>query len=162
MSRIEVVHAGIDVSANELTVAASRDGQLFGRRSFGNTAEGRRQLVRWLTQKTSQVFVCLEATGIYSLDVSLALSRAGVAVMVLNPRVSAEYAKVRMQRSKTDAADAAVLLDYALRMPFIRWTPPAAERLELRAMLPRIGSLKRMIVERKNRLAGAEKRRGFR
>lgn len=157
MSRIgSAVEAGIDVSAAELTVAASRDGQLCGNRSFANTAEGRRALLGWLKKLGRTGRVCLEATGIYSLDVSLLLSREGIGVMVLNPRVSADYAKARKQRSKTDAADAEVLLDYLTRMPFVQWTPPAAERLELRAMLRRIGALKRMIVEEKNRLAAAE------
>jgi transposase len=144
------------VSAAELTVAASRDGQLCGGRSFENSQEGRRKLLSWLKALGGQIRVCLEATGVYSLDVSLLLSREGVEVMVLNPRASADYAKARMQRSKTDAADAEVLLDYVLRMPFVPWIPPAPERLELRAMLRRIGALKRMIVEEKNRLAAAE------
>lgn len=154
--RGSAVAAGIDVSAAELTVAASRDGQLCGTRSFENSHEGRRKVLSWLKTLGGQIRVCLEATGVYSLDVSLLLSREGVEVMVLNPRASADYAKARMQRSKTDAADAEVLLDYVMRMPFVRWMPPAPERLELRAMLRRIGALKRMIVEEKNRLAAAE------
>src|ERR1043166_10090745 len=115
--RGSAVAAGIDVSAAELTVAASRDGQLCGGRSFENSHEGRRKVLSWLKTLGGQIRVCLEATGVYSLDVSLLLSREGVEVMVLNPRASADYAKARMQRSKTDAADAEVLLDYVMRMP---------------------------------------------
>lgn len=151
----EIVQAGIDVSAKELTVAASRGGELFGRRSFANTSEGRSALIRWLGDGQRPVFVCLEATGIYNLEICLALVRAEMKVMVLNPRTSSDYAKARMQRSKTDAADADMLLDYVQRMPFVPWTAPAPERLELRAMLRRIGALKKMIVEEKNRLAAA-------
>ncbi|MBV9494134.1 MAG: IS110 family transposase [Acidobacteria bacterium] len=157
MSGKVIVQAGIDVSAKELTVAASRDGQLFGRRSFNNTTAGHRQLLRWLGDgETEQISVCLEATGIYGLSACLTLAEAGVAVMVLNPRVSADYAKARMQRSKTDLADADLLLDYLQRMPFVEWTAPTPERLALRAMLRRIAALQRMIVQEKNRRAAAE------
>lgn len=152
----EMVQAGIDVSVKELTVAASRGGQLLGRRSFANTSAGRAELIRWLKVKEPPVAVCLEATGIYSLDLSLALVREKIEVMVLNPRVSSDYASARKQRSKTDVSDADMLLDYVQRMPFVPWVAPAAERFELRAMLRRIGALKKMIVEEKNRLAAAE------
>lgn len=156
MSRIgSMVEVGIDVSAKQLVVAASRDTESLGREVFDNTAEGRAKLCRWVSKRGKHRRVCLEATGIYSLDVSVALDRSGAEVMVLNPRVSADYAKARLQRSKTDAADAEVLLDYLQRMPFVRWIAPAPERLELRAMLRRIGALKRMLVEEKNRLAAA-------
>ncbi len=157
MSRIgKLLEVGIDVSARELTVAASRDGQFLGRSSFENTAESRGALCRWLGKRGKTIRVCLEATGIYGLDLCLALERSGVEVMLLNPRVSADYAKARMQRSKTDIADAEMLLDYLQRMPFVRWVAPSAERLKLRALLRRISSIKRMIVEEKNRLAAAE------
>jgi transposase len=157
MSRIgNLLEVGIDVSARELMVAASRDRQLLGRCSFENTAEGRAALCRWLCSRGKTVRVCLEATGIYGLELCLAVERSGGEVMLLNPRVSADYAKARMQRSKTDATDADVLLDYLQRMPFVRWVVPAPERLKLRAMLRRISAIKRMIVEEKNRLAAAE------
>src|ERR1044071_2312612 len=71
------VAAGIDVSAAELSVAASREGQLCGTRSFENTAQGRRKLLSWLKGLGQDIRVCLEATGIYSLDLSLLLSREG-------------------------------------------------------------------------------------
>ena len=43
--------------------------------------------------------VCLESTGIYSLDAALALHRsARIEVMVANPRAIHDFAKARYQR----------------------------------------------------------------
>lgn len=147
------IRAGIDVSAQELVVAASRDGQLLARASFTNDPKGHKALIRHLRGKSrAQIRVCLEATGIYSLDVALALQRAGAEVMIANPRAISDYAKALLHRSKTDALDAEVLLDYAVRMPFVPWTPPPAERFELRAITRRMRALKTMTVQEKNRL----------
>ena len=151
-----LVEGGIDVGAKTLVLAVSRDGERLDDQTFDNTSEGRTKLVRFLQKRGKTIRIVLEATGIYGLDTCLALHRAGIEVMLLNPRASAHYAKARMERSKTDTVDAAVLLDYVQRMPFVRWVPPAAERLELRAMLRRIDALRRMMVEEKNRLAAAE------
>src|SRR3954462_8012157 len=71
----DLLEVGIDVSARELMVAASRDRQLLGRCSFENTAEGRAALCRWLGSRGKTVRVCLEATGIYGLELCLALER---------------------------------------------------------------------------------------
>jgi len=50
-----------------------------------------------------------------------------------------------MQRSKTDLTAAAALREYAARMPFVAWQPPAAEVLALRGIARRIAAL---VVER--------------
>ena len=57
-----------------------------------------------------------------------------------------------MQRSKTDLTAAVALRDFAIRMPFVAWQPPAAHVLELRGIARRIATL---VVERtreRNRL----------
>jgi transposase len=93
MSKVSVssqatVFAGIDVSAATLAVAVQReDREGFEQREFANSAAGHKQLIEWLLKRGGQVRVALEATGIYSLDVALALDRAqGIEVAVLNRR----------------------------------------------------------------------------
>jgi hypothetical protein len=46
-----------------------------------------------------------------------------------------------MQGSKTDLTAAAALREYAARMPFVPWQPPAAEVLALRGVARRIAAL---------------------
>jgi transposase len=145
--------AGIDVSKDVLDVAVRRDGAREETARFANEATGHRKLVSWLTKRGHTARVVLEATGTYSLDVALALHHGrGIEVMVANPRAIKQFAGALMQRSKTDLTAAVALREYATRMPFVAWSPPAAPVLELRAIARRIAAL---VVERtreRNRL----------
>jgi transposase len=118
-----------------------------------NDAAGHRRLVPQLRKAGRQVAVCLEATGIYHFEVALALHGApGIAVMVANPRSTKDYARARMRRSKTDRVDAAVLVEFAKRMPFRVWTPPSPPVLNVRAFARRIEVLIQTRAQEKQRL----------
>jgi transposase len=85
--------------------------------------------------------VSLEATGIYSLDLAFALDAAeGIEVAVLNPKVANQFAQT-IRRSKTDAADAEVLVEYARRMPFTAWVAPSPGSLRLRSIVRHVENL---------------------
>lgn len=78
---------GIDVSAAQLVVALEGEGGRGWQRSFPNRASGHEALILWLQKNGTRVRVCLEATGLYSLDLALALhAAAGIEVAVLNPK----------------------------------------------------------------------------
>jgi transposase len=84
--------------------------------------------------------------------------------MVANPRAVANFAKAMMSRSKTDPMDAAVLREFAERMPFVEWVPrsqnmpfvewvpPSQAALEIRAASRRLHSLSNMGTGEKKRL----------
>jgi transposase len=148
---------GIDVSAATLAVAVCRaSGEGFDQREFSNTAAGHRQLVAWLLKRGAGVRVSLEATGIYSLDVALALEAAeGIAVAVLNPKMVHRFAGT-LRRSKTDKADAVALAEYSRRMPFVRWRQPGRHVHQLRALCRYIASLTEEHTRSSNRLHAAE------
>ena len=71
-----MVFCGIDVSAVTLAVAVQQENQRFEERIFDNTASGHKALISWLRKDKAPARVSLEATGIYSLDLALALDRA--------------------------------------------------------------------------------------
>jgi transposase len=149
-------HVGIDVSAAELVVSCERAGTVLPVARFANSTVGHGQLVRWLTKGRRGVCVALEATGIYSLDVALALERAPrIAVMVVNPRAARDFARACMQRGKTDAVDATVLRELVTRMPFVAWQPPPPAALALRALARRITALTVLRTQERNRLHAA-------
>jgi len=101
--------------------------------------------------------VCLEATGIYSLQFALTLHDAkNIEVMVVNPRAIKDFARACMQRAKTDAVDASGILEYLERMPFSAWQPPAPEILQLQAINRRIGQLQTELTREKNRCHASE------
>lgn len=147
---------GIDVSARSLAVALIKLDQSVTRREFANSASGHKALVDWLGKHKDKVRVSLEAIGIYSLDLALALDReADIELAVLNPKLVNRFAQT-LRRSKTDAADAMVLAEYSQRMPFMRWQRPGMEELRLRTMGRYIESLVVDLASLKNRLRTAE------
>ena len=146
---------GIEVSARTLVVQRRRPGQSDAVREFSNTAAGHQALLRWLESAGRAVRVCLEATGLYGLDLALTLEAAGVALMVANPRAVRHFAQAMMKRSKTDRLDAAVLTEYAARLPFQPWRPPSPSALKLLAVARRLEDLTEMHAAEKNRLHAA-------
>jgi transposase len=99
----KATEAGIDVSKDVLDVAVRRAGTRDETARFANDGAGHHALVRWLTKRGWPARVVLESTGVYSLDVALALHAArGIEVMVANPRAITQFAGALMQRSKTD------------------------------------------------------------
>jgi transposase len=130
---------GIETSAKEFLVRLRRGGDLETRRPFTNTPEGRKRLVRYLQRSGRVVRVCMESTGLYGLDLALALSEApGLEVMVANPRAVRHFAQALLQRSENDPLDADVLEEFAGRMPFQPWVRPSPTALALRAMTRRL------------------------
>ena len=153
----QVTQVGVDVDSEELVCAMQRAGQRQPLASFANTAAGHKKFIRWATKGGHPARVCLEATGIYSLEFALALHQARkVEVMVVNPRAIKDFTRACMQRAKTDAVDAAGILDYLQRMPFVAWQPPAAEVLELQAINRRIVQLNTELTREKNRRHASE------
>jgi transposase len=142
---------GIEVSARELVVAlGDRRGGTCLRR-FSNSAVGHRALLKVL-RRVGKVRVVLEATGLYGLDVALALSaEEQIELMVANPRAVRHFAQAMMQRSKNDQRDAVVLREFAARMPFRAWRRPAENTLAFWAIARRLEALTAQRAAEKNR-----------
>src|SRR5205823_6497214 len=138
---------GIDVSAK--TLAAERwreDEDKRQAREFGNDAGGHDELLKWIGKAGR---VCVEATGVYHLQLALMLVAAGVEVMVINPRVAKDFGRALANRSKTDRVDAGTLLEYVHRMDFVAWRAPSAAVMELRELGRRLSELVHTGVEEK-------------
>jgi len=140
--------AGIDVSAKTLAICRWRN-EKEEERSFANDGAGHREVCKWLGKGAR---VVLEATGVYHLQLAMALEKFGAEVMVINPRVAKDFARALSNRSKTDAVDARALLEYVRRMEFRRWQAPGAAVSELRELGRRLTELVRTSAEEKNRL----------
>jgi transposase len=109
-------------------------------------------LLHTLTRGGKRVRVCMEATGLYGLDVALALSaQEGIELMVANPRAVRHFAKASMQRSKNDQLDAVVLGEFATRMKFKAWARPDENRLALWAIARRLEALTKQRTAERNR-----------
>ena len=153
----QVNQIGVDVDSEELVCVMQVAEERMPLATFANTAAGHKKFIRWATKGGRPARVCLEATGIYSLEFALALHHAqNVAVMVVNPRAIKDFSRACMQRAKTDAVDAGGILEYLKRMPFTAWQPPAPEILELQAINRRIVQLTTERTREKNRRHAAE------
>jgi transposase len=149
--------AGIDV-ANETFDIQKRCGEAITHHTFRNSKSGHQQAIAWLQRGSKRVRVCLEATGIYHLQLALALDRApGIELMVLNPRAARRFAEAQMVRGKTDKVDAMVLLHYLERMPFRTWSAPGEQRLVLQSMAHRLAQLTKEQTRERSRLHATER-----
>lgn len=135
-------YAGCDVSKDHLDVALHQASGRRCRKQFANTSAGHQQLIRWVVRDGLPVRIGVEATGTYSLDLTLALdAEEQVQLMVINPRATRRFAEAQIQRSKTDRVDADTLCTFVRRMIFHEWQPPAPELLQLRGIARRIDAL---------------------
>lgn len=144
--------AGVDVSQHTLDVELHTHNGDRHTGQFDNNPAGHRRLIGWLTKAGKSCRVILEATGVYSFDLALALHGAKrIEVMVLNPRAARQFAEACLQRSSTDSTMAKALCEYASRMPFTPWTPPSRNVRELRTITRRIAALTSQRASERNR-----------
>lgn len=143
---------GIDVGSKMLDVVFGNKTEFSTCKSYSNDGKGHKALIKTLKKK-KVTHVCIEATGNYHLDVSLAIDKiTNIDLMVVNPRISNNYAKALNQRAKTDAQDAYVLAHFALNMAFKVWQAPDVEMFSIRACGRRLSQLSKDKAKLKNRL----------
>ena len=148
---------GIDVANDTLDTTRAYGGQV-ERRQFANTAVGHRQFIKWALRGTERAHVCLEATGIYHLQLALALYRhPAIELMVVNPRAARRFAEAHMVRAKTDRIDADGLLLFVQRMPFRPWLAPREEVLQLQSLAHRVAQLDKELTRERSRLHASRK-----
>lgn len=126
---------GIDVSKNTLDAY-----DYAGRLAFqvSNSREGFKQLLKWAKKNNgslSQVLLCLEHTGIYSMPLAVYLTEQKC-VFAMLPGLQIKRS-LGIQRGKSDQADALAIARYAyLHRNEVRiYKLPSAQILELKSLL---------------------------
>ena len=152
------VWVGIDVAAKTVEMVSRSRGKNAKSLSFEQTPAGHRQLILKL-QRLKSVGIVLEATGIYYLDLAIALDEAGLPVAVINPKSGRRFAELKLEHTKTDGVDAGLLAEYAERMTPRRWRAPDATRLALRDLGRQINRLNSARTQAKNRLHALQGKR---
>ncbi|MGH7524381.1 MAG: IS110 family transposase [Gemmatimonadales bacterium] len=142
---------GIDVSKATLDIASLPDGESW---SVTNDDPGLAELAPRLLALAPSLVV-LEATGGFESPAVAALAKAGLPVVVVNPRQVRDFAKAMGRLAKTDALDAAMLAAFAQRVrPAPRPLPDEAAQL-LESLVTRRRQLIEMLTAEKNRLGFA-------
>ena len=148
---------GIDIS-NDVFDATMQHGDGVSRRQFSNTTSGHRQFQQWALRKANSAQVCMEATGVYHLQLALTLDRdADVELMVVNPCAARRFAQANMVRAKTDSIDADGLLLFLQRMPFRCWLAPCQQVLQLQSLAHRVAQLDKEITRERSRLHAVQR-----
>lgn len=144
---------GIDVSKSRLDIA-TRPGDK--RWSVDNTDDGIGKVVEALNGLSPQVVV-VEATGGIEIPLVAALGKAGLPIVVINPRQVRDFAKATGRMAKTDRIDADILAHFGEAVkPEVR--PLKDEDTQtLAALATRRRQIIEMLTAEKNRLGVSSK-----
>src|SRR5205809_4226916 len=144
-------YIGIDVSKKLLEGAAHEQHHGF---RCPNKASAFPELLAELIALRPALIV-LEATGGLEIPIANFLQRAGLPVVVINPRQVRDFAKATGQLAKTDRLDARVLAHFAAAIKPPLRPIKSADELELDALVGRRGQLVEMLTAEKNRRGSA-------
>jgi transposase len=103
---------GIDIGKRQHVAAICRQGQRVADKPvlrFSADRAGLIELERWLSRHGPIDRVVMESSGHYWLPLAAALHRVAVPVAIVNPVSAKAFGKRRLQRTKSDPADARTL-----------------------------------------------------
>jgi len=155
-------YVGIDVAKDKFDCLWLRDidSLKIKTKILSNSKEGFKKLKSWLEKNISMelgdIFVCLEATGIYHEALSYALFSMGIKVSVVNPAFVRDFAKGLGVRGKTDKKDSMVLARYSALVKPRLWHPEPKDVRTLKALLSRLVGLEKDLQRERNRLEKSE------
>jgi transposase len=142
------VHVGIDVSKGRLDICVMPEGSTL---AVTNDQAGIDELLERLDRLRPSLIV-LEASGKYERPAAAAIAARGIAVAVVNPRQTRDFAKATGRLAKTDRLDAEVLALFAGAVGPRPSVMPDEEARLLQAILARRRQLLEMLAAEKNRL----------
>lgn len=144
---------GIDVSKVKIDVCLLVGNKIFSA-TFDNDSNGFEKLNAWLSKKAGDTatHVCMEATGKYQEPLAMSLHEAKYLVSVVNPVQIKSYAKMTLNRTKTDRSDAKLIAQFCQSHKPEAWTPKPSEIRELEGYLSLLNALKNEHTRWLNRL----------
>jgi transposase len=145
------LYVGIDVSKATLDVAILPIGRHF---VVSNDEAGIDELLGGL-EDPKPILVVLEASGGYERPVAAAIAASEIAVAVVNPRQTRDFARAPGKLAKTDRLDAKALARLAEAVRPEPRALPEEEAEEFSAILDRRRQIIQMMSAEKNRLGAA-------
>lgn len=148
-------YLGVDVAKAKLDcVLLNPESQKRKSKTVENSSDGLGLLLKALQGwgiELGAIHVVMEPTSTYHERAALALADAGCTVSLINPAHLRRYAQSVGARSKTDAADGALLARYgAAEKPKV-WAPPSASARALKALLARRDAVAEDLQRERNR-----------
>ena len=152
---------GIDISKLTFNAAYLVEDRYIDKK-FENNKKGFVNLLSWIKSIDKKVFICLEATGIYSFDLAQYLVQKKMKVMVVNPIITHAFSKVELTRNKTDKADAQLIARYCEHVVTKggfeqkSYQPKGADYEALQRLITRCDQLEKSKTQEKNRLEASK------
>jgi transposase len=103
---------GIDISKDRLDVNLHPEGIV---KQFDNDRKGHAKLIAWITPR-QPARIIFEATGAYHRALEMALGKAGLPAVKVNPLQARRFAEATGKRVKIDPIDAAMLARFGYTM----------------------------------------------
>ncbi len=133
MKRVIKQVLGIDVAQKELVTCLGRvyedlELELYGRKTFANTAKGFESLVQWvkkLTQDGIVVRYVMEATGVYHESLAYFLKNQGKEVSIVLPNKISNYARSLTIKTVTDKTASEAIAQFGLERNLDSWEKPS-------------------------------------
>jgi len=115
---LSALYIGIDVS-KDFSTAQAIDGK--GNKCFylelAMTADGFSQLLKAITshcKDIARVTVAMESTGCYHINLFSFLTYKGIRCIIINPLLTANFARLSLRKTKTDKKDAFTIAQFLL------------------------------------------------
>lgn len=152
---MSALYIGIDVS-KDFSTAQAIDGK--GDKNFylefAMTAAGFSQLLKAITshrRDIAQVTVAMESTGCYHINLFSFLTNKGIRCIIINPLLTANFARLSLRKTKTDKKDALTIAQFLLvHKDSLLKTDLSPDRLDLKDLAREHESLTNLIAGMKN------------
>ena len=150
--------AGIDISKKSFDITVIVTNEQPKHRVFLNNLSGFKQLTKWVSNFEDELAFCMEATGVYWLNLANYLSEKGCKTVVCCPNKTHAFAKVKLNRNKTDKADSRIISEYCNHLIISNeleenlYKPKTKAYKGLQDLVYRLDQLKTDLVRENNRL----------
>ena len=113
------LYVGIDVSKDTFSVAGiDSKGNVVLEGSYSMDTEGFSLFLETIVQhckNLNQILAAMESTGCYHLNLFSFLNTRGIEVVVINPLLISQFAKLSLRKTKTDKKDALTIAQFILQ-----------------------------------------------
>lgn len=145
-------YIGLDISKDTIDMQIMHTNTQFAHLQVANNAQGHQTIIDYLKALDAPVKACCEYTGIYYLGIATALHLANIPISVINPYQIKQFARMMLNKTKTDKQDAKLIARYAAYNPDLPiWQPPTPTMAACKAITARIEQLTKMLIMEKNR-----------
>lgn len=142
-------YIGIDVAKDKF------DACINGRNTqvFNNDKKGLKKFITWSKKYSSNIWICMEATGSYSEQIADFLLANNIhQISVVNPMQIKNFFKAKLLRNKNDLVDARGISEYARVMQPRLYIPRTKNKKELCSLTNILNTLKKQHTQLKNQL----------